>query len=208
MFYARSKSFRVLVVLVIVANIASLVTAGGVLAQEPDQWPPRVPDYGDESGLSTSSIIPASAKALALAMGVPDGDILAADLMGSDSNGVGVSDSSLGSWFPTEGNTFAILSTGLAADAATPNDSWGLSTELGGLDNDDGQDLVRLHLQLKVPSDINCASFDFAYFSEEYPVWVGSAFNDTFTAQLDDDSLSIDMDLKGWRTIVVLCEPA
>jgi hypothetical protein len=123
-------------------------------------------------------------------MGVPGSDLLTADLMGSDPAGVGVSDSPLGTWFPTEGSTFAILSTGLAASAPLPNNSPSLSATLGGLNNDQGNDLVRLHLQLKVPSEINCASFDFAFYSEEFPEYVGSSFNDTFTAQLNNSSLT------------------
>jgi len=191
MFRARLKSFKSFVILVIVASIAIFVTAGVVLAQEPDPWPPRTPNYSNEFGLSISNIITlATATELALAMGVPNGDLLAADLMGSDPAGVGVSDSPLGTWFPTEGSTFAILSTGLASDAPLPNDSGSRSTVLSGLNNVQGNDLVRLHLQLKVPSDINCASFDFAFYSEEFPEWVGYQFNDTFTAQLNDSSLS------------------
>ncbi len=93
--------------------------------------------------------------------------------------------------FPARGATFAVLATGLAADAGKPNDSDRLSTELDGLNNDQGQDLVRLHLQLKVPETINCASFGFAYYSEEFTEYVGSDFNDTFTAQLTESNLPI-----------------
>jgi hypothetical protein len=177
-------------ILVLVTSIAISVTSGGVFAQETDPWPPRTPDYGNRSELSISSINSATATELALAMGVPSSDLLAADLMESDPAGVGVSDSSLGTWFPTQGSTFAILSTGRAADASSPNNSESLSTTLEGINNDQSEDLVRLHLQLKVPSEINCASFDFAFYSEEFPEWVGSSFNDTFTAQLNDPSLS------------------
>jgi len=43
---------------------------------------------------------------------------------------------------------------------------------------------------LKVPTGINCASVDFAFYSEEFPEYVGSTFNDTFTAQLNNSSIS------------------
>jgi hypothetical protein len=133
-----------------------------------------------------SIITPATAAQLATARGVPPADLLAADLMGSDPDGVGVSDASLGEWFPTDGGTFAILATGLAADASLPDDSGNHSTTLGDLNNNAGRDFVRLHLQLNVPADVNCVTFDFAYYSEEFPEYVGSQFNDAFTAQLND----------------------
>ena len=179
----------------------SLALAEGSLAGLPSQepTPTRVPsrrphtpspDVGPQS-VGASSISSATAQELALAMDIPSGDLLAADLMGSDTQGVGVSDSPLGSWFPTQGSTFAILSTGKAADASLPNDSESHSTVLGGLDNSQGNDLVRLHVRLRVPNDINCASFDFAYYSEEFPEWVDSIFNDTFTAQLNNSTIDI-----------------
>jgi hypothetical protein len=191
MFLTRLQPLKLFGILTIVISIAIFIPAVEGAAQKPDQRPPGTPHYHNKSVLSINTVIPATATELALAMGVPDGDLLAADLMGSDPTAVGVSNSSLGSWFPTEGSTFAILSTGHAADATLPNDS-DLSTVLVGLNNDQDNDLVRLHLQLKVPGDINCAGFDFAFYSEEYPEYVGCDHNDTFTAQLDDSFLSVD----------------
>jgi len=67
-----------------------------------------------------------------------------------------------------------------------------LSFELGGLDNNLGTDLVRLQLSLHVPPAYNCLNFDFAFYSEEFPEFVGTIFNDTFTAQLNNPSLTVD----------------
>jgi hypothetical protein len=125
-------------------------------------------------------------------MGVPSSDLISASLMGSDPAGVGISDASLGSWFPTEGGSFAILATGKAADATRQNDTGGHTTVLSGLDNNLGTDLVRLQLALNVPPSINCLNFDFAFYSEEFPEFVGSLFNDTFTAQLNNSNLTVD----------------
>ena len=150
------------------------------------------PESLGRQGFGPDTISPATAAQLAAAMGVPAADLLAADLMGSDTEGVGGSNAALGSWFPTEGSTFAILATGLAADALLPNSQGNLSHSLDGLNNGQGNDLVRLHMRLKVPAYANCVAFDFAYYSEEFPEWVGSKYNDTFTAQLNNPSLSID----------------
>jgi len=133
-----------------------------------------------------------TAKALALAMGVLETSIISADLMGSDPRGVAVITTTLGTaGFPTEGATFAVLATGLATDASLPNNEENRSTALDGLNNSQGQDLVQLHLQLKVPDKINCASFDLAYYSEEFAEYVGQQYNDTFTAQINASDLLI-----------------
>jgi hypothetical protein len=144
-----------------------------------------------------STISPATSAQLAAAMGVAPGDLAASDLMGSDVAGVGVSDAPLGTFFPTRGSTFAILSSGRAADASLPNNQGSLSTHLGGLNTNQGDDLVRLHLQLNVPAGVNCANFDFAFYSEEFPEYVGSGYNDAFTAQLNNSSLTVTNTLTG-----------
>jgi hypothetical protein len=137
------------------------------------------------------TISPATAAQLAAAMDVAPGDLVSADLMGSDPLGVGVANAQVGNFFPTHGSTFAILSTGLASDASRPNSEGNLSTELGGLNNNEGNDLVRLHMQLHVPANVNCANFDFSFYSEEFPEWVGYQYNDAFTAQLNNPAISV-----------------
>lgn len=132
---------------------------------------------------------------LASAMDVPAADLLNAELMGSDLRGAAVITTTLGNEnaprFPTEGSTFAVLATGIAADAGLPNNEENRQSELAGLNNSQGHDLVQLHLRLKVPDNINCASFDLAYYSEEFAEYVNSPYNDTFTAQIGNANLLI-----------------
>jgi len=149
----------------------------------------RTPDYV-EPPVGIASVNQASVRDLALAMGIDANDLRGESLDGSDPLGVGISDAPL-SYFPKQGSSFAVLSTGLASRAPTPNNSNSLSYSLGGLSNSQGTDLVRLTLQLKVPADRNCLNVDFAYYSEEFPEFVGSSFNDTFTAELGGTNLSI-----------------
>lgn len=138
-----------------------------------------------------ATISPADADQLAAAMDVPGGDLNWADLMGSDSDGVGVSNAPFANWFPRTGGAFAILSTGLAANAGPPKPENAPSGKLTGLFNSDLGDVVRLQLNLHVPNNAQCLSFDFAFHSTEFPQPPGTVGNDTFTAQLDDDALSI-----------------
>ncbi len=82
------------------------------------------------------------------------------------------------------GGSFVILSTGLAPNAYSPNLEGNLSWELGGLNNSQGWDLVQLTLQMEVPDPFICFAFDFAFYSEEYPEYVGTQYNDTFIAEM------------------------
>lgn len=101
------------------------------------------------------------------------------------------------SGFPTEGDDFLVISTGRASDATTPNSSGSLSTTLSGPNNSQGNDSVAITFQLNPPivaPDFippTCASFDFKFLSEEFPEFVGSSFNDAFTAEAGVSELSI-----------------
>lgn len=102
-----------------------------------------------------------------------------------------VSDSPLAG-LPTNGSTFAILTTGNASFADDPNSAGGTGASLG--DTSPRGTYVRdasvLKIDLSVPSTANCLSFDFKFLSEEYPEYVGSAFNDAFVAELDTSNWS------------------
>ncbi|WP_394263381.1 choice-of-anchor L domain-containing protein, partial [Trueperella sp.] len=43
-------------------------------------------------------------------------------------------------------------------------------------------------MDLDVPDGANCLSFDFKFLSEEYPVYVGSSYNDAFIAELNEST--------------------
>jgi hypothetical protein len=139
----------------------------------------------------TDIITGTTPEALAEAMGIQASALVAAGLNGSDERGVGIGTAPIGSYFPSEGDSFVILSTGLVQSADLPNAEDDLSFELDGLDNAQFNDLVQLALRLHVPANMNCANLDFAYYSEEFPEWVDSEFNDTFTAELGGTNLII-----------------
>lgn len=165
-----------------------LMMPGTVLAQGPS----TVLFTPSSSKTFPSAIgAPATPQDLAIAMGINPSDIISASLNGSDVGGTGIATTPLGTFFPRGGSTFAILSTGLAASADDPNNEGNLSFELSGLDSSEGFDMTQLALQLSVPANMNCASFDFVYFSEEFPEFVGSIFNDAFTAEIGGTNLSV-----------------
>ncbi|MBQ1927069.1 MAG: choice-of-anchor L domain-containing protein [Proteobacteria bacterium] len=113
---------------------------------------------------------------------------------------------------PRVGDTFVILSSGIAGDAKTELNAFGtddMKMSLGGSIPEpyrtahknqlqthpscasggaDIYDTVRLHLKMRAPQNAKGISFDFRFFSREYPYYVCSKYNDFFLALLTDAS--------------------
>lgn len=92
--------------------------------------------------------------------------------------------------FPTNGKSFAILSTGNAKLAPEPNDAPDSGSTSGGPSIRGARDVVIMRIDLRVPKGHNCLSFSFRFLSEEYPEFVGDVFNDAFVAELDGSNWS------------------
>ena len=112
---------------------------------------------------------------------------------GPDQAGIG--DSPL-SGFPTSGSTFGVLTSGDATLADDPNDA---ESSGEGLDNSDPArgsaiDPITLRVDVDVPAGNTCLLLDFKFFSEEFPEFVNSGFNDGFIAELDTTDWSITSD--------------
>jgi hypothetical protein len=100
--------------------------------------------------------------------------------------------------FPTDGSSYAILTTGDATAAANPNanspddpgpdDDQSAADGGGNVRGDSDFDATILKIDLQVPAGANCLSIDFRFLSEEYPEYVGQAFNDAFVAELDSST--------------------
>ena len=87
--------------------------------------------------------------------------------------------------FPRTGSSFAILSTGNARLADDPNDDAGAGSQSRGPSIRGARDVVIMRIDLRIPRDANCLSFNFRFLTEEYPEFVGDIFNDAFIAELD-----------------------
>lgn len=107
-------------------------------------------------------------------------------------NPAAVGDSDLAT-FPLNGPSYAILSSGDAALADDPNTSTSSGSVNGGGNAGHGavNDVVTLRLDVAVPQNANCLTFEFRLLSEEFPEYVGSTFNDGFLAELDQSTFNV-----------------
>jgi len=53
-------------------------------------------------------------------------------------------------------------------------------------------DVTTLAIDLRAPDGTNCLRLDFAFYSEEFPEYVGDVYNDTFIAELNNSSWTAD----------------
>jgi hypothetical protein len=136
----------------------------------------------------TAQTGPAGALAIAQALASPTANVTGASFV-STTGGTpnGTSDGALAG-FPTDGSTFGILTTGNVN--SVPNAGTFASTNNGGgnVRGNSDFDVSILKTDLSVPAGANCVAFDFKFLSEEYPSFVGSAFNDAFIAELDNST--------------------
>jgi PKD repeat protein len=92
--------------------------------------------------------------------------------------------------FPVTGDSLLLMTTGATEIAFGPNDS-----PSAGRDNRTqfrgAFDASVFRLDLVIPDGANCVAFDLMFGSEEYPEFVGSAFNDGFLAELGQSTWSV-----------------
>jgi uncharacterized repeat protein (TIGR01451 family) len=103
--------------------------------------------------------------------------------------------SSRGNLIPTDGNSFAILSTGRAdllvatSNGLNPGNergNWFLGGQYGN-----PRDEANLQLQLLVPEFQHFLYYDVQFFTVEYPEYVGTQYNDQLTISVNSPSKGV-----------------
>ncbi|MBS3748962.1 MAG: DUF11 domain-containing protein [Candidatus Thermoplasmatota archaeon] len=106
--------------------------------------------------------------------------------------------SGLGTMNATDGDSFVLLSTGIAGSYPATSDAENPGSERGSWFKG-GQyprnswfnqiyDRSTLSMDLIVPDDMNYLYYDMQFFSTEYPEYVGTYYNDKFTVTVDSPS--------------------
>jgi hypothetical protein len=124
------------------------------------------------------------------ALGLLPADVVSISTGTSDPTGFEVF-STAATLFPTQGSDYFVMSSGATGLALTENSAPDTSTILNGLNNSQGEDMVQTVLVLQPPAAASCLAFDFAFYSEEFPEFVGSEFNDAFIAEIGQSTFQI-----------------
>ena len=141
------------------------------------------------AGIQPVSNTSAGARALAAAMVADPATLVDARFAAVPAAGTphGVADHL--SFFPTAGPSFGILTTGDAGLADDENAQPNAGADLQGpalpARGATALDVTTLAIDLRAPDGANCVRFDFAFYSEEFPEYVGQRFNDAFIAELN-----------------------
>ncbi len=162
--------------------------------QAPISHLPQLPNL---AGVQTVAVTATSnAGDLAAAMATTGTTILQSGWLVYPPNGnpAGVANSVINT-FPSDGSTFALLSSGDVTYTEQPNTSGSTSANNGGTDPDRGAnsdyDAVILYVDVldpRGPLDGRleaCLSVEFRFYSEEFPEWVGTQYNDAFVGEVD-----------------------
>ncbi|MGH2368447.1 MAG: choice-of-anchor L domain-containing protein [Chloroflexota bacterium] len=162
---------------------ASAIAAQEVTAPRQGNTPPGAHNLHPSSSHVTNSAIIA-------ALGLNSSIVQSLSFGTSDHNGFNVFTTAAPS-FPTQGDSYLVMSSGCTSVALGANTSGSTRCTLSGLNNQQGTDLVQMALVLTVPAGALSWSVDWKFFSEEFPEFVGSSFNDAFLIERGSSNFTI-----------------
>ncbi len=93
--------------------------------------------------------------------------------------------------FPTEGNSYLVISSGCTSLTFPPTDSGGANCVLGGLQSPNGQDMVQAIVDSSIPPGAQCWLVDWKFLSEESTGLSTYPFNDAFLMEVGSSDINI-----------------
>jgi uncharacterized repeat protein (TIGR01451 family) len=137
-------------------------------------------------GMTLAIITPSSALTIAQSIASSSVTVTGASFAALPPNGTpnGISTSALGG-FPLDGGDYGILTSGDVNSVDDPGTFADADDGGANVRGDTDLDVSILKIDLSIPQGANCLSFNFKFLSEEFPVYVGSPYNDAFIAELD-----------------------
>jgi Ca2+-binding RTX toxin-like protein len=95
----------------------------------------------------------------------------------------------------SETSPFFIMSTGIATDVMLPDIGQDQGYDYDPILFEDGD---KLTIAFSMPKPVNAAAltFDFTFLSEEYPEYVGDAYNDYFSVKVNGVEVAVDLNNK------------
>lgn len=95
--------------------------------------------------------------------------------------------------FPVHGDSYTILSSGHVDNVDPDLGGQNESRNGGNVRGNTDFDVTIFKLDVDVPASANCLStLTFRFLSQEYPVYVGSSYNDAFLFEIDESTWSTD----------------
>ncbi len=191
--YRRARQLTLLLLLEAAFIVTLIGLLGSLPAEASDPLPPRRPMAPVYPHTAPTGINPGvTALDIAQAMAVDPTIILSAAFVTEPpitNTANAVSNVHL-ALFPTNGLTYGILTSGGVTNTDQPGIFTSVDLTGGHVRGDTDFDVTILRIDLDAPHGVNCLSLDFRFLSEEYPIYVGTAFNDAFIAELDNSTWS------------------
>lgn len=199
------RSIRFVPLLLLLTTL-TLLSPSLVAAQDDSRNSPTgTGGLSDFLGTINALLASPTANDMATAFDIPAGTLVSASLGSTDASASAIVTHAM-SFFPTGDGSFALMSTGdasLADDVDGNADEFGkptifneASVRIAGWNNPLGNDMARIIFVLTPPTGTNSLSFDFAFYSEEWPDYVGTPnnpdnrFSDAFIAELGAEPFS------------------
>lgn len=191
----KKKKFTWIPVAVIMAGIFLLSGAFSILiSQDRNQTILNEEFLKMKSYPSQTSVQRYTLDEIANALGLDPEIVISADFGESDKRGYRIFNQ-VAAGFPRNGDSFLAISNGcadLALETEIEANVISCVLDEGPLGPGNATDIVQLELKLKVPEGATSLTFDFKFFSEEFPLFIGSSYNDGFVVEVGESTFTVD----------------